>query len=67
MSILDALRAQPADRIAIRVGSLDISYARFLADIDSAAAMLAAKGVGEGSKVAIRAGRLNTGHTSLSR
>ena len=63
MSILDALRAQPADRIAIRVGSLDISYARFLADIDSAAAMLAAKGVGEGSKVAIRAGRLNTGHT----
>ena len=63
MAIFASLRLHPADSIAIRVGKRDIAYGRFLADIDAAAAALAAKGVTEGSKVGIRAGALNTGHS----
>jgi len=63
MPILDALQVVPADRIAVRVDDLAISFGRLLADVAAAAAMLAAKGVGEGSKVAIRAGSLVNGHS----
>lgn len=63
MAIIESLQAHPADRVAVRVGDLDISYARLLADVAAAAASLAAKGVGEGSRVGIRAGFLDTGHS----
>ncbi len=46
----------------MRVGALDISYGRLLADIAAAATSLAAKGVGEGSRVGIRVGPVPSGH-----
>ncbi len=62
MAILAELEQHPADRTAVRVGALDLTYGRLLADVAAAAALLAAKGVGEGSRVGIRAGSLDTGH-----
>ena len=63
MTILESIRGHAPDKVAARVGDLDISYARLVADVAAAAASLAAKGVGEGSRVGIRAGTLSTGHS----
>ena len=63
MGIVSSLQAQPADRVAVRVGGIEIGYGRFAADVLAAAALLAAKGVGEGTKAGIRAGRVSNGHS----
>ncbi len=63
MGIVESLQAQPADRIAVRVGGLDIGFGRFAADVLAAAALLAAKGVGPGIKAGIRAGPVSNGHS----
>ena len=63
MAIVETLAAQPADRVAVRVGDLAIGYGRFAADVLAAAAMLAAKGVGPGTKAGIRAGAVSNGHS----
>jgi acyl-CoA synthetase (AMP-forming)/AMP-acid ligase II len=63
MGIITSIQSHAPDRVAIRVGALEISYGRFLADVFAAAATLAAKGIGPGSKVGIRAGTLTTGHS----
>ena len=63
MRIVEALRVQPADRIAVRVGGLDIGYGRLATDILAAAARLAAQGVGPCSKAGIRAGPVPNGHS----
>ena len=63
MTIFQSLHDQPADRVAVRVGSQDIGYGRFVADILAAAALLATKNVGPGSRVGIRAGSVSTGHS----
>ncbi|HEV2044305.1 MAG TPA: class I adenylate-forming enzyme family protein, partial [Sphingomicrobium sp.] len=53
----------PPERVAVRVGGLDISYGRLIADVMAAAVTLAAKGVAAGSKVGIRAGSVSNGHS----
>ena len=63
MTILTSLNRHPPENIAVRVGALEISYGRFLADIDAAATRLVAQGVGEGARVGIRSATLATGHT----
>ena len=63
MSLLDSLYCQPADRVAVRIGALDISYGRLLADVAAASAIFASQGVTPGSKLGLRAGTLRTGHS----
>ena len=63
MTIIESLGRHPPERVAVRVGALDISYARLMADVMAAAAVLAAKGVAAGSKVGIRAGSVANGHS----
>ena len=63
MTIIESLRRHPPERVAVRVGALDISYARLMADVMAAAAVLAAKGVAASSKVGIRAGSVANGHS----
>ena len=63
MSIIASLQQHEPDRIAVRIDDLAISYGRLVADLFAAAAQLAAKGVGPGARVAIRAGSLSTGHS----
>ena len=63
MAIVETLAAQPADRVAVRVGDLAIGYGRLAADVLTAAAVLAAKGVGPGTKAGIRAGAVSNGHS----
>ena len=63
MTIIESLRRHPPERVAVRVGALDISYARLMADVMAAAAVLAAKGVTAGAKVGIRAGSVPNGHS----
>ena len=63
MGIVQALQTQPADRVAVRAGTLEIGYGRFAADVLAAAALLAAKGVGPGTKAGIRAGHVSNGHS----
>ena len=63
MTIIETLGRHPPDRVAVRVGALDISYARLMADVMAAAASLAARGVAAGSKVGIRAGSVANGHS----
>ena len=63
MSLLDSLYSQPADRIAVRIGALDISYGRLIADVAAAAAQFADQGVTPDSKLGLRAGTLTTGHS----
>lgn len=63
MGIVQSLQAQPADRVAVRVGALDIGYGRLATDVLAAAALLAKHGVGPGTKAGIRAGRVPNGHS----
>ena len=63
MGIVETLAAQPADRVAVRVGDLAIGYGRFATDVLAAAAMLSAKDVGPGTKAGIRAGPVANGHS----
>ena len=63
MEIVRTLQAQPVDRVAVRVGDLEIGYGRFAADVLAASASLAAKGVGPGIKAGIRAGPVSNGHS----
>ncbi len=63
MTIIAALGRHPPDRVAVRVGTLDIGYGRMLADVMAAAAALSGKGVIPGAKVGIRAGSVSNGHS----
>lgn len=63
MTIFQSLESHAADRVAVRVGALDISYGRLLADIGAAAGTFADQSIGEHSKVGIRAGTLFTGNS----
>ena len=63
MAIIEAIQQQPTDRLAVRIGALDISYGRLVADVAAAAAQFAAQGVTTGSKLGLRAGNLRTGHS----
>ena len=63
MPILTTIRAQPPERIAVGIGEQQLSYGRLVADIDAAAARLAAEGIGVGSKLGIRVGTLTNGHS----
>lgn len=63
MGIVESLQAQPADRIAVRVGDQAIGYGRLVTDVLAAAALLAKQGVGPGSKAGIRAGPVPNGHS----
>ena len=66
MPIIATLGAHPPERIAVRVGSLDINYGRLVADVMAAATALAAKGVTDASRVGIRAGSVANGHSYAS-
>jgi len=66
MTIIASLGTHPPDRVAVRVGTLDISYGRLVSDVMAAATALAAKGVNEASKVGIRAGSVANGHSYAS-
>ena len=63
MTIIESLGRHPPERVAVRVGALDISYARLMADVMAAATSLAARGVTAGAKVGIRAGSVANGHS----
>ncbi len=63
MGIVQTLQAQTADRVAVRLGGLDIGYGRFGSDVLAAAALLQAKGVAAGTKAGIRAGPVANGHS----
>jgi acyl-CoA synthetase (AMP-forming)/AMP-acid ligase II len=63
MPIIAPIQQHAPDKVAIRIGTLKISYGRFLADVSAAAALLASKGISEDSKVGVRAGALSTGHS----
>jgi len=66
MSMLESLRRHPPERVAVRVGPFDISYGRLVADGMAAAAAFAAGGVGQASKVGVRAGSVANGHSYAS-
>lgn len=63
MGIVARIMEQAGDRIAVETGGIRISYARLLADMDSAAQRLAEAGVGEGKIAGIRAGTADNGHS----
>ncbi|MDP1907927.1 MAG: hypothetical protein Q8K85_06475, partial [Hyphomicrobium sp.] len=63
MPLIATLAAHPPERIAVRVGPLDIAYGRLLADVMAAAAALEAKGVTVESRVGICAGSVTNGHS----
>ena len=63
MTIIESIGKHPPERVAVRVGALDINYGRLQADVMAAAVTLAAKGVAAGSKVGIRAGSVSNGHS----
>jgi acyl-CoA synthetase (AMP-forming)/AMP-acid ligase II len=63
MPIITKIQRHAPDQVAIRIGALEISYGRFLADVGAAAAFFATKGITERSKVGVRAGSLPTGHS----
>ncbi|MCY7270464.1 MAG: hypothetical protein LH485_00205 [Sphingomonas bacterium] len=63
MTIISSLGRHPPNRIAVRIGALDIGYGRLVADVMAAAASLAAKGVTAGTKAGIRAGTVSNGHS----
>jgi acyl-CoA synthetase (AMP-forming)/AMP-acid ligase II len=63
MGIIAAILAQPGERIAVRAGGADISFARLAADVDAAAARLRGEGLGSGTTVGIRAGTAENGHS----
>ena len=63
MTIIESIGHHPPERVAVRVGAVEISYARLKADVMAAALTLAAKGVAAGSRVGIRAGLVSNGHS----
>ncbi len=63
MTIIESIGHHPPERVAVRVGAVEISYARLQADVMAAALTLAAKGVAAGSRVGIRAGLVSNGHS----
>lgn len=62
MGIIARIMEQPAERIAVRAGAAEVSYARLMADVDAAAAAFRADGLGSGSILGIRAGYAENGH-----
>jgi 2,3-dihydroxybenzoate-AMP ligase len=63
MGIIAAILAQPGERIAVRAGGADISFARLAADVAAAAARLRTEGLGTGTTLGIRAGTAENGHS----
>lgn len=63
MGIIARIMEQPAERIAVRVGSSPISYGRLMADVDAAASAFLADGLNARSTVGIRAGAAENGHS----
>ncbi len=61
--IVETLRGQPADRVAVHGDGLSIGFGRFADDVLNAAANLAARGVGPGTRAAIRTGTVANGHS----
>jgi acyl-CoA synthetase (AMP-forming)/AMP-acid ligase II len=63
MGIIARIWAQPPERIAVKTGAADVSYARLTADVDAAVAALRKDGLGPGSIIGIRAGYAENGHS----
>ena len=63
MGIIARIMEQAGDRTAVLAGGEAISFARFNADVDQAAARLQAEGVGPGKTIGIRAGSVDNGHS----
>ena len=66
MTIIESIGKHPPERIAVRVGALDINYGRLIADVMAAATAFAAGGVTGKSRVGIRAGSVTNGHSYAS-
>lgn len=63
MGIIARIMGQPDDRISVRAGGREISYARLKADVDAAASRFAGQGITPGKAVGIRAGHAENGHS----
>lgn len=63
MGIVARIMEQAGDRTAVLAGGEAISFARFIADIDHAAARLHVQGVAPGKTIGIRTGSADNGHS----
>jgi len=63
MGIIAGIKAQATDRIAVKSGATEVSYARLSADVDAAAKQFRSQGIGPGKTVGIRAGPAANGHS----
>lgn len=63
MGIIARIMQQPGERTAVQAGASAISFARLMADVDAAAALFRADGIGSASTVGIRAGSAENGHS----
>lgn len=63
MGIIARIMGQPAERVAVEVGAVAISFARLMADVDAAIVAFRADGIGPDTIVGIRAGAAENGHS----